>query len=115
MKCPRCHEGDLFKTKTFSFKKPFEMPKECPVCHQNYLPEPGFYYGSMFISYIMMGFFCLAFVFVLYMMLGFSELTIYVSLITVLAILFIWIFRVSRSIWITVNVKYDPNAAKNKK
>lgn len=114
MKCPRCHEGDLFETKTFSFKKPFVMPKECPVCHQNYLPEPGFYYGSMFISYIMMGFFCLAFVFVLYVMLGTSESTVYISLISVLAILFIWIFRVSRSIWIAVNVKYDPNAAKNK-
>lgn len=23
---------------------------ECPVCHRAYEPEPGFYYGAMYIS-----------------------------------------------------------------
>ena len=27
-----------------------EMPNECPVCRQTYEPEPGFYYGAMYIS-----------------------------------------------------------------
>ena len=27
-----------------------EMPAECPVCWQTYEPEPGFYYGAMYIS-----------------------------------------------------------------
>jgi uncharacterized membrane protein YedE/YeeE len=27
-----------------------EMPDACPVCHQTYEPEPGFYYGAMYIS-----------------------------------------------------------------
>lgn len=27
-----------------------DMPAECPVCHQTYEPEPGFYYGAMYIS-----------------------------------------------------------------
>lgn len=27
------------------------MPSHCPVCGQAYEPEPGFYWGAMFISY----------------------------------------------------------------
>ncbi len=88
------------------------MPKECPVCHQNFLPEPGFYYGAMFISYIFMGFFCLAFVLIGYVVLDWSKTTIYISLVSVIAIFFVWIFRISRSIWIHANVKYDPGAVK---
>ena len=26
------------------------MPAECLVCHQTYEPEPGFYYGAMYIN-----------------------------------------------------------------
>lgn len=34
----------------------------------------------------------------------------FLVLITVLAIFFVWIFRVSRSIWLSFNVKYDERA-----
>ena len=27
-----------------------EMPAACPVCRLSYEPEPGFYYGAMYIS-----------------------------------------------------------------
>ena len=33
------------------------MHKECPVCGQLYEPELRFYYGAMFLSYIISGFF----------------------------------------------------------
>ncbi|MEL6718022.1 MAG: DUF983 domain-containing protein, partial [Bacteroidota bacterium] len=52
LKCPRCHEADLFETGSFSFQKPFEMHERCPNCNFNNFPEPGFYYGAMFMSYI---------------------------------------------------------------
>ncbi|MBO2012755.1 DUF983 domain-containing protein [Siccationidurans soli] len=26
------------------------MPPQCPICRQTYEPEPGFYYGAMYIS-----------------------------------------------------------------
>ena len=56
LKCPKCHEEDLFEKPTFSFQKPFDMREECTHCRQDFFPEPGFYYGAMFISYIFMGF-----------------------------------------------------------
>ncbi|MGB0368672.1 MAG: DUF983 domain-containing protein, partial [Flavobacteriales bacterium] len=52
LKCPRCHEGDLFLHKNpYSFTKLEKMPDNCPVCDQKYWPEPGFYYGAMYVSY----------------------------------------------------------------
>ena len=60
-KCPRCQEGDLF-IKPFEISNPLNMPDHCPVCNQKYLPEPGFYYGAMFLSYIFSAFFFLGIV-----------------------------------------------------
>ncbi len=108
MKCPRCQNGDLFYTPTFSFQKPFAMPDQCDHCGQSYLPEPGFYYGSMFISYIVMGWFCLGFIGFFHWYLGWSTGASFALLILVYAIFFIWIFRMARSIWIGFNIKYDP-------
>lgn len=50
LKCPRCHEGNLFTSKAYS-KKFMEMPAQCPVCKLNYEPEPAFYTGAMYVSY----------------------------------------------------------------
>lgn len=109
MKCPKCHEGDLFPTSTFSFQKPFDMHTHCPNCNENYAPEPGFYYGAMFISYIITGWFCLAFVGLLILGFGWSINSSFIALIFVITALFVWIFRISRSLWINIVVKYDPN------
>ncbi len=114
-KCPRCQVGDLYETTTFSFKKPFEMPPNCPECHQKYFLEPGFYYGAMFISYFMTGGFCLAFVGFSMLVLGFSINLSFMILIAVLTVLFVWIFRLARAIWININVKYDSQAVTKEK
>jgi uncharacterized protein (DUF983 family) len=111
LKCPRCHSGDLFKTPTFSFNKPFDMPKSCSKCGQDFEPEPGFYFGAMFISYIFTGFFCLGFTMILHWVIGWSTAASFGALIAVCAIFFVYIFRLARSIWININIKYDPQQA----
>ena len=112
MKCPACREGDLFETATFSFSKPFDMPERCPVCSQRYEPEPGFYYGAMFISYIFTGFFAVGFVALLHWVMGWGTMASFAALIAVMAIFFVYIFRLARSIWIHTVVKYDPSRKK---
>jgi uncharacterized protein (DUF983 family) len=112
LKCPRCQQGDLFPTPTFSFRKPFYMPEQCPNCQQSYMPEPGFYYGAMFISYIFMGWFCLFFVMFFHWILDWSITKSFLLLIAVCALIFVYVFRLARSIWINLMVKYDPNALK---
>ncbi len=107
-KCPRCQQGDLYPTPTFSFRKPFEMYEHCPVCGQDYEPEPGFYYGAMFISYIITGWFCLGVVAFFRWILGWSLLNSFLMLFLIGGVLFVYFYRLSRAIWLSMNVKYDP-------
>ncbi len=115
IKCPHCHETGMFETGSFSFKKSFDMKSHCEVCGQDFEPEPGFYYGAMFISYIFTAFFCLGFTFFVHWVLDISLMGSFALLMGVLAILFVYIFRLARSIWIHLNVGYDPNAGKKGK
>jgi uncharacterized protein (DUF983 family) len=50
-KCPRCHQGPLFKYSAFNLKRFDEMYEDCVACGQYYEPEVGFYWGAMYISY----------------------------------------------------------------
>ena len=111
MKCPRCQEADLFPTGSFEFNKPFDMNKECPNCKEDLFPEPGFYYGAMFISYIFMGWFCLAFVAILHWIFDWGLNSSFGMLLLVCAIFYAWIFRMARSIWVNISIKYKPDAA----
>ncbi|MEO6036998.1 MAG: DUF983 domain-containing protein, partial [Saprospiraceae bacterium] len=86
------------------------MLERCPTCNLNYFPEPGYYYGAMFVSYIISGWFCLMFVGFFVWVLGYSQTLAFSLLSLFLAINFVYIFRISRLMWININVKYAPNA-----
>jgi len=106
MKCPKCQQGDLFESSSFGYgKKSFEMPEKCPVCGQTYMPEPGFYYGAMFLSYIMTGFFSIFFMVVVHWVLGLSLVNSFIILILILAAFFVFIFRFSRALWLNMMVR----------
>ena len=59
-KCPKCHEGRMFPAHTLYHPAKFnKMNARCEVCNQSFEPEPGFYFGSMFVSYgVNTAFFC---------------------------------------------------------
>jgi uncharacterized protein (DUF983 family) len=50
-KCPRCGEGDMFVYPLSRITKFSEMHSHCTKCGAPFEPEPGFYYGSLFVSY----------------------------------------------------------------
>jgi uncharacterized protein (DUF983 family) len=50
-KCPKCHDGDIFKEKWWNFPQFSKMNKLCPNCQVNFEIEPGFFYGAMYMSY----------------------------------------------------------------
>jgi uncharacterized protein (DUF983 family) len=50
-KCPRCRQGSIFKYPGLNLSKFSQMNQECPVCGVSFEPEPGFYFGAMFVSY----------------------------------------------------------------
>jgi uncharacterized protein (DUF983 family) len=113
MKCPKCRDGEMFETGAFSFKKPFDMHLNCPKCGQKFFPTPGFYYGAMFISYIMTGWFSVILMLSLHWWAGLSFNMAFLVLLVFIAALFVWFFRIARVLWIYFNVKYDPAAVGN--
>lgn len=51
-KCPHCHEGEFFVDRNpYNLFKAGDLHEECSVCHRKYTPEPGFYYGGMYVAY----------------------------------------------------------------
>jgi uncharacterized protein (DUF983 family) len=99
-KCPKCGIGKVFKEKgnIFLLRLP-KMHTNCSHCNHKFEKEPGYFFGSMFVSYVvavgeMIVFFLIANQFIE------SYLKI-VVLIGILAILLsTFNFRLSRMIWI---------------
>src|SRR5689334_7200367 len=50
-KCPRCREGSMFPPGTLYSSRFADMYKQCPCCGQSFEPEPGYYYGAMYVSF----------------------------------------------------------------
>ncbi len=114
MKCPKCHKGNLFiDVNPYHLSKVDKMPERCPVCRQHFQPEPGFYYGAMYISYgigvilFMIGFLIME---IILQIQGYSFIIGYSLL---LLILWPVLFRYARVIYIYLFVRYDKNADKS--
>jgi uncharacterized protein (DUF983 family) len=86
LRCPRCHEGKIFTSPALSFKFA-DMPKVCPVCGQPTEPEPGFYFGAMFVSYAFsVAIFAVTAV-ALYFLFGDPDIWVYVVTVAIVAML----------------------------
>ena len=88
------------------------MPVACSNCKQRFEPEPGFYFGAMFVSYALTVAFSIA-MFVAMIVLWHFDALWFIG-INGLAILLMFpiIFRLSRAIWFNVFVSYEPNTKK---
>jgi hypothetical protein len=76
------------------------MNTECPVCRASFVPEPGFYFGAMYITYAFNIVILIAFALSIYAFVELPEI-IYLVLIAVLAVLATPLsFRVSRILWL---------------
>ena len=118
--CPRCREGKLFKHPvTISFKKNLEMNKQCPVCSQATEIEVGFYYGTSYVSYALTVALSVSTLVAWWVLIGLStedSRFFYWMGSNAVFLIFLqpWIMRVSRSLWISWFVKYDPDWEHNK-
>lgn len=108
-RCPRCHQGELFLHKNpFNFRKLGKMPPSCPVCGQDFVIEPGFYFGASYISYAFnVAWLIPSFLFTKFV-LDWELQTYMIFVLILLPGLTPLIFRLSRSVWIHIFVKYDP-------
>lgn len=109
-KCPRCRKGDLF-VKPFQMNAPLNMHESCSHCQQKFEPEPGYYFGAMFVSYIWTAFCCLGIMGFCMIVLGWSVGSSFALLLFVSAISYFWVARISRSMYIHLDVRYDEQVA----
>lgn len=109
--CPRCRKSKLFHTPTFSFSRPFDMKDRCDVCDLDFMPEPGYYYGAMYVSYMFAGGFSLLFIGVLHWGFGWGLKSAFALLLGIFAFLMVYVFRLSRSFWLGIHYKYREDAA----
>ena len=121
MRCPRCRRGDMFKHPN-PFKKLrlsyiFDMYDYCPVCRQKYDLEPGFWYGTGYVSYgltvAISGFTFIAW----WIIIGIStdDNRIFGWLIfnsILLVVIQPWLMRLSRVLYLLFFVKYNENYEK---
>ena len=118
MRCPRCRRGEMFKN-TRPYKKLklsyiLDMYDTCPVCSQKFDLEPGFWYGTGYISY---GLFILfsAVTFILWwIFIGISvddNRVLFWLLINSVVIIILqpWFMRLSRVVYLNIFVKYNEN------
>ena len=123
MKCPRCRRGNMFNEsnayKKLSLKHMLDMPEHCPVCRQKFDMEPGFWYGTGYMSYgITVILSALSFI-AWWLIFGVSthDNRIFYWLVLNAILLIVWqpfLMRLSRVLYIYLFVHYDPNYEKNK-
>lgn len=99
-KCPACREGDIFKYPLKRITHFAEMHRNCLQCGSTFEPEPGFYFGAMFVSYALSVVLFIVIWLTLYIFWDPSDM-VYVSIIGIGAMLFTPIsFRVSRVLFL---------------
>lgn len=120
MKCPRCRRGKLFKDfSAYNFKHTFSMHTQCSECSQKYDMEPGFWYGTGYVSYALAVAFSVATFIAWWVVIGISinDNRVFWWLGTnsvLLVVLQPWLMRLSRCIYLYFFVRYDDDYEVNK-
>ena len=107
--CPKCQNESMYSDKNpLHLTKVLKMNEKCSHCGLKYQIEPSFFYGAMYVSYglnvaVGIAAFIVSFVF--------FKSTIeesFLAIIITLVLLFPFVLRLSRNIYINMFVSYDP-------
>jgi uncharacterized protein (DUF983 family) len=109
--CPKCQKESMYSDKNpLHLTKVLKMNENCSHCGLKYQIEPSFFYGAMYVSYglnvaVGIAAFIVSFVF--------FKTTIeesFIAIVLSLIILFPFVLRLSRNLYINMFVSYDPKA-----
>lgn len=109
-KCPHCHQGNFFETNRFYNLKKFDkMNAKCPVCNEDFIREPGYYFGAAYVSYALTVAFGVALYILLYLLIDIDSVPYLITFSSLLVLLLPVFYRLSRIIWINFFVAYKGN------
>nr|WP_199001565.1 DUF983 domain-containing protein [Flavobacterium sp. ASV13] len=109
--CPRCQKESMYSDRNpLHLTKVLKMNENCSHCGLKYQIEPSFFYGAMYVSYALnvavgVAAFIISFVFF-----GTSIEQSFIAIVITLILLFPFVLRLSRNLYINMFVSYDPNA-----
>ena len=106
--CPRCQNESMYLDKNpLHFSKLIKMNERCSHCDLKYEIEPSFFYGAMYVSYgLNVGLSIATFV-ISYLIFKSSIKTSFISILVANILLFPFVLRWSRNIYINMFVSYD--------
>ena len=114
-KCARCRTGDMFLVKSsYHLRQFMKMNDKCPACGQYMEIEPGFYYGTAYVSYALTVALSVATFVAWWVIIGFSlddnRLFWWIGFnMTALILLQPYLMRLSRALWLSFFVRYNTN------
>ena len=119
-RCPRCRQGRIYKTSNpYRWGETVRMNEQCPLCGQPTEIETGFYYGTGYVSYALTVAYSVATFIAWWVLIGFSlddnRFFWWIGLNALTLVLLQPLFmRLSRTLWLSWFVKYDPDWKRNK-
>ena len=90
----------------------FKMHERCAHCGTKYKMEPSFFYGAMYVSYMVGIAFAVAAFIIAKLIIGTSLMVSFLVIVGTMIGFMPVIIRLSRNIWINFFISYDPNAPK---
>ncbi|TDW46532.1 uncharacterized protein (DUF983 family) [Flavobacterium sp. 270] len=109
--CPRCQNESMYSDQNpLHLTKVLKMNDHCSHCGLKYQIEPSFFYGAMYVSYGLNVAVGIAAFIVSFMFFGATIEQSFLSIIITLVVLFPFVLRLSRNIYINMFVSYDPQA-----
>jgi uncharacterized protein (DUF983 family) len=110
--CPKCHQESMYLDKNpYRPGHHFKMPERCANCNTTYKIEPSFFYGAMYVSYVLGIAFAVAAFIISKLLLEADILTTFIAIVATMIGFMPVIIRLSRNIWINIFIKYDPKAS----
>ena len=106
--CPRCQNESMYLDKNpLLFSKLIKMHEKCSHCGLRYEIEPSFFYGAMYVSYGLNVALSIATFIVSYLILDSSIKTSFIAIVVANILLFPFVLRWSRNIYINMFVSFD--------
>lgn len=107
--CPKCQNESMYEDKNpLHLGKVLKMNESCSHCGLVYQIEPSFFYGAMYVSYGLNVALGIAAFIISYVLLHTSIETSFIAIVITLVVLFPFVLRWSRNIYINMFVSYDP-------
>lgn len=106
LKCPRCKQGEMFADRNpYHLRNLAKMPAHCTKCNLKYNPEAGFYYGAMWVSYLVGIILSIIIICLLLFVFHLSLQWAFVGFVIFHLIFSPYLFKFSRALWLSFYVK----------